>query len=191
VFANFVSQVPSIADMRENSMRICMRFGIILLLIDGVLRVGQIAASLTQENRSAPQDRVAIERLHQQDVQATLSGEADDSATLWDKDAVRLLPGSPAEIGKAVIYATDKREETAGEGQSVCYKPEITDLQIAGDWAFEWGYFSYKQSANAKPGRGKVLRVIKRQPDGSWKFARVIGFTEKLESAAPVSDPCK
>jgi hypothetical protein len=47
---------------------------------------------------------------------------------------------------------------------------------IVGDWAFEWGYFSYKESANAKPGRGKVLRVLKLQPDGSWKFARVIGF---------------
>jgi len=172
-------------------MRICMRFGIIFFIIIAVLRGAQIAAPSSQENRSAQQDRVAIERLHQQDVQATLSGKAEDFGTLWDKDAVRLLPGSPAEIGRAVIYASDKREETAGKGQSICYKPEIRDLQIAGDWAFEWGYFSYKESVNAKPGRGKVLRVIKRQPDGSWKFARVIGFTEKLESAAPLSDPCQ
>jgi len=91
-----------------------------------------------------------------------------------------------------VIYADDKREEAkSGGGQNVCYHAEIKDLQIAGDWAFEWGYFSYKKSANIKPGRGKVLRVIKRQPDGSWKFARVIGFTEKVESAAPLSQPCE
>ena len=27
--------------------------------------------------------------------------------------------------------------------------------------------------------------------DGSWKFARVMNFTEKLASAAPVSHPCE
>jgi hypothetical protein len=81
-------------------MRICIQLGVILSIIVGVLRVGQIAAFSTQENRSPQQDRAAIERLHQQDVQATLSGKADDFATLWDKDAVRLLPGSPAEIGR-------------------------------------------------------------------------------------------
>jgi hypothetical protein len=129
--------------------------------------------------------------LHQQDVEATLSGKADDLAKLWDSEVVRIQPGRPAEIGKAVIYADDKHEEDSGGGQSVCYRSEIKDLQIAGDWAFEWGYFSYKESANAKPGRGKVLRVIKRQPDGSWKFARVIGFTESLEPAAPLSHPCE
>jgi hypothetical protein len=30
-----------------------------------------------------------------------------------------------------------------------------------------------------------------RQVDGSWKFARVMNFTEKLPSAAPVSHPCE
>jgi hypothetical protein len=33
-----------------------------------------------------------IERLHQQDVAATLSGKADDLAALWDNDAVRIQP---------------------------------------------------------------------------------------------------
>ena len=71
------------------------------------------------------------------------------------------------------------------------YKAEIKDVRIAGEWAFEWGYISYKDSSNPKPMRGKVLRVMKRQPDGSWKFARVIVFDEKNESAAPMSNPCK
>jgi ketosteroid isomerase-like protein len=172
-------------------MRICVRFGAALLIIIGILKVRPPVALQAQESRSVQQDRLAIERLHRQDVEATLSGKADDFARLWDKDAVRLQPGSPAEMGKAAIYATDKREEASGEGQSVCYKAEIKDLQIAGDWAFEWGYFSYQQSAKAKPGRGKVLRVIKRQPDGSWTFSRVIGFPEKIETAAPMSDACE
>ena len=171
-------------------MKILAQFAVLFLLVVSVLKV-QPPLAPAQGIRPAPQDRAAIERLYRQDVEATLSGRADDLAKLWDNDAVRIQPGSAPQIGKAAIYATDKREELSGAGQSVCYKPEIKELQLAGDWAFEWGYFSYQQSASAEPGRGKVLRVLKRQPDGSWKFARVIGFTENVESAAPMADPCK
>ena len=40
-------------------------------------------------------------------------------------------------------------------------QPEIKDVRIAGERAFEWGYISYKDSSNPKPMRGKVLRVMK------------------------------
>jgi ketosteroid isomerase-like protein len=159
--------------------------------ISVIAALGAGVTFFVHENNTEQKARSAIERLHRQDVEATLSGKADDLAQLWDSAAVRIQPGLPAETGKAAIYATDKREEQSGHGQSACYKPEFKDLQIAGDWAFEWGYFSYKESANSKPGRGKVLRVIRRQADGAWKFASVIGFTEPLESAAPMSNPCE
>jgi hypothetical protein len=174
-------------------MRICGRFGVIPVIIICLFgTAGSPLSSLTQDKESVQQAEATIQRLHEQDVRATLTGKADDLAKLWDSEAVRIQPGLPAEIGKATIYADDKREEAKpGGGKTLCYKPEMKDLQIAGDWAFEWSYFSYKESANAKPGRGKVLRVIKRQPDGTWKFARVIGFTEPVEAAAPMSNPCQ
>jgi len=126
--------------------------------------------SLAQQSRSVEQARAGIERLHALDVETTLSGKADDLAKLWDKDAVRLLPDSPVDIGKAAIYATDKKGEAAGEGLHTCYKPDIKDVQIAGDVAFEWGYFAYKESPKAKVIRGKLLRVMKREPDGTDIF---------------------
>jgi len=176
---------------KEVEVRIYGRLGRMVIMIVGVLGARAGVTLLAQENGSAQKARKAIERLHQQDVEATLSGKADDFAKLWDSEAVRIAPGGPAEIGKAEIYADDKRAENNGGGQSLCYRSEIKDLQIAGDGAFEWGYFSYKESANAKPGQGKVLRVLRLQADGSWKFARVMVFMEKLESAAPMSHPCK
>lgn len=146
----------------------------------------------SETGRTAAADRVAIDRLHQLDVEATLTDKADELAKLWDSEAVRIQPGRPAEIGKPAIYADDKRwEASSGRERTLCYKAEIQDVQMAGDWAFEWGYFSYKTSADPKPARGKVLRVMKRQSDGSWKFARVVGFPEKVESAAPMSHPCE
>ena len=154
-------------------------------------RVVAAVDSPKSESRSEEGDRIAIERLHRQDIEATLSDKADELAKLWDSEAVRIQPGRPAEIGKTEIYANDKHWEAKPDrGRTLCYKSEIKDVRIAGEWAFEWGYISYKDSSNPKPMRGKVLRVMKRQPDGSWKFARVIVFNENKESAAPMSDPC-
>ena len=124
-------------------------------------------------------DRAAIERLHEQDRDATLSDSADQLAKLWDKDGVRFSAERLAEIGAAVIYADDKRwEMSSGRERSLCYDLEIQDLQIAGDWAFEWGYGSYKISKSGKESilYGKVMRVMKRQSDGTWRFARVMGL---------------
>ena len=149
------------------------------------------ADNRSSESSSEEADRIAIERLHRQDVEATLSDKADELAKLWDTEAVRIQPGRPAEIGKAEIYANDKRWEAKPDRpRTLCYKSDIKDVRIAGEWAFEWGYISYKDSSNPKPMRGKVLRVMKRQPDGSWKFSRVIVFDEKNETAAPISNPC-
>ena len=149
------------------------------------------ADNRSSESSSEEADRIAIERLHRQDVEATLSDKADELAKLWDTEAVRIQPGRPAEIGKAEINANDKRWEAKPDRpRTLCYKSDIKDVRIAGEWAFEWGYISYKDSSNPKPMRGKVLRVMKRQPDGSWKFSRVIVFDEKNETAAPISNPC-
>jgi ketosteroid isomerase-like protein len=143
-------------------------------------------ASLAGEPSStagSSQDKAAIERLHQEDIAATLSDNADELAKLWDEDAVRLQANGPAEVSKAVIYADDKRWQTnLHGGKTLSYKPDIKDLQIVNGWAFEWDTFevTYKESEQATPVtiHGKALRILKRQPDGSWKFARVMALTD-------------
>jgi ketosteroid isomerase-like protein len=176
--------------------RVFVLFPIFILLSVSVIFIAVRLSAATNSARgqgsSDQADRLSIERLHQQDVAATLSDKADELAKLWDNAAVRIQPGSQVEIGKAEIYANDKRWEAKPDRpRTLCYKAEIKDVQIAGDWAFEWGYISYKDSSSPKPRRGKVLRVMKRQPDDSWKFARVIVFDEAKEFAAPISDPCQ
>src|SRR5215472_7020526 len=144
---------------------------------------------------SAEQDMAWIERLHQQDKEATLEDSADQLAKLWDKDAVRFLTDRPAEIGAAVIYADDKQwEMSSGRERTLCYDMEIQDIQIAGDWAFEWGYFLYKTADPADKisiQYGKLLRVMKRQSDGTWRFARVMGLPDTSASAVVLKHPCQ
>ena len=174
-------------------MTIVSRFGTVVVTVGVVGAAG--TALMARQNRAVEQDRAGIERLHQQDLAATFSDNADELANLWDNDAVRIQPGRPAEVSKAVIYANDKRwEASKGDQKMLCGHMEIQDLQIAGDWAFEWAYFSMKErnaEGKVSTGQGKVMRVLHRQADGSWKFARVMNFPEKLASAAPVSHPCE
>jgi uncharacterized protein (TIGR02246 family) len=124
-------------------------------------------------------DARAIEKLHQNDVVATLSGDPTALANLFADDAVLLEPGSLAVVGKSAILKKNEEEKAAHPNSKILsYKPEIKSLEVVDGWAFEWTYFdaSFQESAGSdvKSFRGKSLRVLKREPDGSWKFSRVM-----------------
>jgi len=54
-------------------------------------------------------DLAAIEKLHQQDIAATLSRDPVALTDLWTDDAIRLGPGQPAEVGKQAIRESNER----------------------------------------------------------------------------------
>lgn len=133
--------------------------------------------------RSAPADEAArsgIEKLHQQDVAATLAHDPQALADLFTDDAVLLEPGSAPVIGKQAILAENKKDQAEHPHMKVIsYKPEIKDIQVVDGVAFEWDYFDASFSESGKGNdvqsfRAKALRILKRQPDGSWKFSRVM-----------------
>ena len=167
------------------------RFGGTLLTIM-MLVAGAVSAP--QSTHSVKQDMEGIERLHEQDKEATLADSADQLAKLWDKEAIRFSADRPAEIGAAVIYAHDKQwEKSSGRERSLCYDLEIQDIQIAGNWAFEWGYGSYKIARGDKETvqYAKLMRIMKRQPDGTWRFARVMSLPAPSASAVVLKHPCQ
>ena len=121
-----------------------------------------------------------IAALHERDRAATLSGDARALSDLWTEDAVRMEPSGAAEVGRAAIVAEDAREQAPrpkGRG-FLRYQPDIRGVSVHGDWAVEWGYFDslWRRSAKAEPTtmRGKLLRVLHREGDGKWRFARVM-----------------
>src|SRR5882757_3849644 len=129
--------------------------------------------------RAGEGDMAGIERLHKQDVAATVPGDPGALAGLWADDAVRLNPGGRVDIGKKAIRDADERAHARHPGgRVVSYAPDIKDIRIEDGWAFEWGQFtfSYKETPEGeiRSARGTVLRVLQKQNDGSWKFARVM-----------------
>jgi len=117
-----------------------------------------------------------IEKLRQQDIAATLSRDPVALTDLWTDDAVRLSPGQPAEVGKQAIRESNERWSARPGFKVLSYVPETRDLTMLDGWAVEWGNFtgSYVESAGGevKQIRGNRLMVLKRLPDGSWKYFR-------------------
>jgi len=153
-----------------------------LAALAGQVLQGPAASAGSDRGRAA--DLAAIEKLRQQDIAATLSRDPVALTDLWTDDAVRLGAGQPAEVGKQAIRESNERQIAATpELRVLSYVPETKDLTITDGWAFEWRYFtaSYVESpgGEVKRIRGKVLMVLKKLPDGSWKCFRGMGDTSQ------------
>lgn len=152
-----------------------------LTALAGQVLQGSSTSVGSQTDRAA--DLAAIEKARQQDIAATLSRDPVALTDLWTDDAVRLGAGAPPEVGKPAIRASNERQ-TANKGFKVLsYVPESRDLTfLDGGWAVEWRTFaaSYVESPGreVKHVRGKVLMVLKKLPDGSWKCFRGMGDVE-------------
>jgi ketosteroid isomerase-like protein len=129
-----------------------------------------------QDSAAVP---AGIEKLHRDDINATIARDADALTALLDDDAVLLQPGTPPIVGRAAFHDFMKTAITKSPSVKVVkYVPDIRDIQVAGNVAYEWGYFDAVQKSSdqqaAQSLRAKFIRVMKRQSDGSWKFTRVI-----------------
>ena len=125
-------------------------------------------------------DLAAIERLDQEDIEVTLSQDLKGLADVWAEDGVRITPGNPPTVGKAAIAAeNEKGHAEHPEFKVLKYAPDVKNFQIAiaDGWAIEVGSVeaTYRLSAKDNPVNvnDKGMRLLKRQSDGSWKFALV------------------
>lgn len=123
-------------------------------------------------------DRAGIEKLRKADIDATLTQDTSALTTLWSDEGVNLQsPAGPVVGLKALteLYAKFRIEHP--EFKVLKYSPEFKDLQIVDGWAIESvdANGTFKMTAKDEPVtvQQKLLRVLKRQSDGSWKFALV------------------
>ena len=142
-------------------------------------RSAVLAASQQADTRAA--DLAAIERLHRADEECTLSQDPACLTVLWSDNGVKVdAPGGPLVGIKALGEMYAKARAQYPEFKVLKYAPDYKTMQtaIVDDWAIEVGYTdaTIKMSANAEPiniPRTKGVRLLKRQSDGSWKFALV------------------
>jgi uncharacterized protein (TIGR02246 family) len=148
-------------------------------LIPLALLVSLTASACASKKDGTSADLEAINALHQRDMEASKKWDVDTLVSLWSDDIVTLTQGEPPVIGKDANRAAISRlREESSEVQITDYILSFNEVKIVGDWAFEWGTYSgtVKPVAGGDAIRttGKVIRVLKKDTDGSWKIARAM-----------------
>jgi ketosteroid isomerase-like protein len=123
-------------------------------------------------------DLAAIEKLHQIDIEFTRSQDKR-LMDIWSEDAVRFMPGSSPDVGKQAILTTNEKFGVEYPGFKVLsYTAKYKNIQIEEGLACEWGehesQFKMSPEAPTISWLGTGFHVLKRQSDGSWKFAVMI-----------------
>ncbi len=124
-------------------------------------------------SRLSQEDVAAIQSLFEIHRQNALASDWAADAALYTEDAVRLPPSGTAIRGRAAIQAASAQVDTVLE-----FTHNAVEIQGRGDLAYAWNSYSMsfvlRGSAEPSTATGKALVILRKQPDGSWLFHRVI-----------------
>lgn len=121
------------------------------------------------------EDVLAITQLAADWRSGWLAGDVEALLSLYVDDPVLLPQGQPAVHGKAGIRPL---YEAVFEEITITSEDMLMEVEASGDWGYFWS--TYKLTATPKAGgapiasEGKSLFIVKRQPDSTWKIARLI-----------------
>jgi uncharacterized protein (TIGR02246 family) len=124
-------------------------------------------------------DLAEIEALRQRDMDAARRGDFMALRGVVDDDAVMLAPDSRAQRGRAELdRAFDAMARAARTHEVVEYELRFEEVKVLGDYAYEWGSIvgSMRELASGDISRSAfhVMRILRRQADGSWRVYRSI-----------------
>lgn len=129
---------------------------------------------------SVENDLRAIEAINQRDVEAALAGDTARMMSQWTDDFVLLQPAGPILRGRSTIAEAFRGVENSVE--ILEYVLDIQEVKVRGDHAFQWGTYHYRVRPRAGGETvgtsGKLMRILQRQPDGSWKMHRTISTVD-------------
>ena len=141
------------------------------------LLAGGLAAQTCRDPTSTEQAR--IQELTARDKAASVAGDWRELASLWTDDAVALPPGEPPVVGiEAIRSWLEHGHIDASKVQVLDYSIDIHGTQVCGDTAIQWATTRVVMKPNDAPramrASGNIERLLRRQPDGSWKVQRAI-----------------
>jgi uncharacterized protein (TIGR02246 family) len=106
-------------------------------------------------------------------IRASVEGVVERVLSLMAEDVVFLLPGQQPMRGRDAFAAASS--SAGNKPRLVEGKPEIQEIEIAGDYAFCWNHFSVTLSlpdGSVARRAGHILSIFRRQPDGRWVLFR-------------------
>ncbi len=137
------------------------------------------AAKPAAESASIQEDQREIENLHNTDIKAALAFDVDTLVTLWDDDIVSIPPGSAPIVGKKANFEhVQELKKRAADTEILAYEQKWAEVRVEGDYGYEYGTIhQVVRPPMAKAEQAldfNVMRILRKQPDGSWKIYRSI-----------------
>ena|SRR5690348_3290325 len=123
-----------------------------------------------------PSDKARIREMEQKDIAASNNNDVDALVALWTEDGVLLQPGLAPAVGKDAIRKLLLQQRQDTRVRTISYEENWNEVRVAGTYAFEWGRIGATfQLPDGKDVRKSVraIRVLAKEPDGSWRIARV------------------
>lgn len=118
-------------------------------------------------------DRARIAAIEQSIMAAFEAGNADAIAAAYTEDALLLPQGHPPIEGRAAI--AEAYRATLAEYE-MSLDAVIEELEVLGDWAWMRGRFEHTYTSKADGAattvQGKYLVIVRRDPDGVWRYHR-------------------
>ena len=124
-------------------------------------------------------DLAKIEQLHQTDMKAAKEGDIATLSSLMSDDFTLIALNAEPIIGKeANVKILDQQLKLQENYKVIEYIHDFKEVKIIDDWAYEWGTYrgTTVPIAGGEPIKesGKLMRILKKQSDGSWKITRAI-----------------
>lgn len=117
-------------------------------------------------------DSAAIVAVDSAFVTAANAGDVDGVAAVYANDAALLAPNLPLQRGRNAI-----RSFWGGLLKAYTVKFDIASDMIEGrgDLAYNMGHYRFTavpkdKNASGVADEGKFVEILKKQPDGSWKY---------------------
>jgi uncharacterized protein (TIGR02246 family) len=134
-----------------------------------------LAASGCAPQVDVEADKAAIQSLLDEAVAAENAGDLAGFVGGVADDAVWLPPNEPPAVGKEAVrgYMRSFFDQFNINGTT-----STEEIQVVGDWAFVRGIWTYtltpKGSGDPQEQSSSFVLIVRRQPDGSWKWSRAI-----------------
>jgi uncharacterized protein (TIGR02246 family) len=113
-----------------------------------------------------------------------LTGDTGSLLSLYGDAPVLMPQDQPAVIGKDAIRSLYQSVLKEYDFQS---EDTLKEVEVSGDWGYFWSTYTLTATpkAGGKPikSAGKSVFIVKREPGGAWKIARLIDNSDGAPTA--------
>jgi len=154
----------------------CLGFALALTAVASLSACHAPPSDITEADVAAI--RAAIDTY----VSAALAGDWEKWGTVLAPDYIQMPPGQPSVVGREAAVASQK---TSGKLSS--FTVAVDEIAGQGNLAYARG--TYAEAGTLADGssfsdHGKWLQILRRQPDGTWLYTRLLWHSDVPPAAS-------